>query len=534
MSFESMIGLVAPGYAAKRAKAKLDLARYEAAKTVVASGYGNYAASHNRSGTKSWFADGGSSKQDIDDHIDTLRKRSRDAVMGVPLAAAAVKTVRTNVIAGGLVPTPQVDGEALGMEPEQVSVLQAQIVREFALWAESVACDSERRDNFYQLQKIAFYGMVVNGDTPALMEMKEMVGTPYKTCVKILEADQLCSPNQNDRLYPCKVEGHDVQRIVQGVETNESGEICAYWFCNHHPLDSTQGEKRWERVIARGEKTGRPNVIHLFDKERSGQRRGVPMLAPVLESIKQLGRYTQAELDAAVVAALFTVFVERQEESDDSLFGEFQKQSDTEKLGDFAPGMDAGQDIKMGNGAIISLAPGEKANIAAPGRPNAGFEAFYNAVTMDIASGMEIPVEVLRKQFSTSFSAARGALNEFWRTCGMLRDLFSEQFCQPIYEAWFSEAVALGRIKAPGYWNDPIIRKAYTNCMWNGPARTNLNPVQEVQAAQQRVENGFTTAEQETAQISGGSYEANMRQRKIEQRLKREVEEIGSTQPTVL
>ena len=65
---------------------------------------------------------------------------------------------------------------------------------------------------------------------------------------------------------------------------------------------------------------------------------------------------------------------------------------------------------------------------------------------------------------------------------------------------------------------------------WNGPARTNLNPKDEAEAAQMRVNSGFSTAAQETAQMTGGSYEANMRQRKAEAALKREVDEIAGAQ----
>ena len=81
----------------------------------------------------------------------------------------------------------------------------------------------------------------------------------------------------------------------------------------------------------------------------------------------------------------------------------------------------------------------------------------------------------------------------------MQRDWFTDDFCTPIYEEWFDEAVARGRIDAPGYFDDPAIRKAYTGCAWNGPARTNLNPVQEVDAAVKRVDAGFSTAQEETA-----------------------------------
>lgn len=158
------------------------------------------------------------------------------------------------------------------------------------------------------------------------------------------------------------------------------------------------------------------------------------------------------------------------------------------------------------------------------------YDAFTNALIRQIGAALEIPPEVLFKQFTTSYSAARGALNEFWRTCSMQRDWFTDDFCQPIYEEWFAEAVARGRIAAPGFFADPAIRKAYTACAWNGPARTNLNPVQEVDAAVKRVDAGFSTAQEETATMTGGDYNRNIRQRVIEAKRKREVDEITNPQ----
>jgi len=110
----------------------------------------------------------------------------------------------------------------------------------------------------------------------------------------------------------------------------------------------------------------------------------------------------------------------------------------------------------------------------------------------------------------------------------MQRDWFSDDFCQPIYEAWFAEAVARGRILAPGFFSDPAIRKAYTDCKWNGPSRTALNPSQEVEAAIKRVDAGFSTAEEETAQLTGGDYNRNIRKRVTEAKRKRKVDQITS------
>ena len=335
----------------------------------------------------------------------------------------------------------------------------------------------------------------------------------------------MCSPDGFDRLMPCSVQGYKVHSIVQGVETDADGMVVAYWVCNHHPLGSHSATDAdgitWKRVEAYGAKTGRRNVLHVMNRERAGQMRGVPILAPVLESLKQLGRYTDAEITAAVISAMFTVFVKSQNPTEGRPFGEMIPAEELIDRGDE-------NSIELGPGAIIDLNPGEEVQFADPKHPNTGYDAFTNATIRMIGAALEIPPEVMLKQFSTSYSAARGALNEFWRTCGMQRDWFADDFCQPVYEEWFTEAVARGRISAPGYFSDPAIRKAYTACSWNGPARTNLNPVQEVTAAIKRAEACFSTAQEETAQMTGGDYNRNIKQRVMEAKRKREVDVIGS------
>ena len=54
---------------------------------------------------------------------------------------------------------------------------------------------------------------------------------------------------------------------------------------------------------------GAPGVLMIYETERAEQYRGVPYLAPVIESLKQLTRYSEAEMMAAVINGIFTVFV---------------------------------------------------------------------------------------------------------------------------------------------------------------------------------------------------------------------------------
>lgn len=518
--FDSLLTAIAPERAVKRAAA-------QSAIRAINSGYSNYGASLHKKSMRGWTWHGGSPKEDIEDNLRVLRERSRDAFMGVPLATGAIKTMRTNVVCGGLTPTPQIDNAFLGISDEEAQKINAQIAREFDLWANKPTCDADRLDNFYMLQQLVFTGFLLNGDAVAVLQNKKSPGVPYDLRLRIIEADRLCSPSFMDVLSPCEINGRHVEKIVQGVETDAAGMVIAYWICDRHPLASTAAAglaaSHWTRVEAYGAKTGRQNILCLMQRDRAGQVRGVPLLAPVLESLKQLGRFTDAELTAAVVSAMFTVFIKKTDQSDEIPFGEMlppEVQVD-------APDKTS---VELAPGAFIDLNPGEDVQFADPKHPATGFEAFMNAIVKQMAAALEIPSEVLYKQFSTSYSAARGALNEFWRTTGMHRDWFADYFCQPVYEAWFREAVCKGRIKAPGFLVDPAVAAAYMNCTWNGPARTNLNPKDEAAAAQMRVNSGFSTAAQETAQMTGGSYEANMRQRKSEAALKREVDEIAGAQ----
>ena len=521
---DKAIAAISPTHAMRRAAARTAL-------EIINTGYGNYGANLTKKSMRGWDYAGGSAKEDIEDNIDILRQRSRDAYMGIPTAAAALKTMRTNVIAGGLIPSPQIDGEYLRISDDELERLQQQITREFSLWADTPACDAERVDNFYKLQQLAFLSYLMSGDTFVLMPMREEPGQPYSLRIRIIEADRVCSPDLFDRLVPCEVNGIKVQQIVQGVETDAEGVVVAYWICNRHPLSNTAtiqpGEMQWTRVEAFGKETGRRNVLHIMNRERPGQRRGVPILAPVLEAIKQLGRYTDAEVTAAVLSAMFTVAVLKQNPSDGRPFGEMLPP-------DMLIDSEDQSSIELGPGAFVDMAPGEDIKMIDPKHPNTGYDEFTNAVIRQIGAALEIPPEVLFKQFTASYSAARGALNEFWRTCAMQRDWFKDDFCKPIYDEWFAEAVARGRIKAPGFFADPAIRKTYVACTWSGPARTNLNPVQEVQAAAMRVENCFSTAADETAQMTGGDYNRNVRARVIEAKRKKEVDEIVNPAPQII
>lgn len=503
--FEKIISFVSPKMGAKRIAEKKKI-------ELLNSGYSNYGASTRKSSLLGWTDGGGSAHEDIHRNLRKLRERSRDLYMGAPLATGAVKTLRTNVIGSGLRLKSQIDHDIVGITREQAKELEGIIEREFATWAETQECDLTRIDNFYELQQVAFLNWLISGDVIATLPVKKRNHVFYDLRINLIEADRISTPD---------TEGYDT-KVVEGVEVDVHGEVVAYHIQSTHPLSTAEWvERKWTRVEAFGAKTGRRNIIHLMNRERIGQRRGVPFLAPVIESLKQITRYEEAELMAAVVSGMFTVFIEKESPSNDLPFA--QGVPPEERV------TNDGNSIELSPGAIVDLEQGEKANTVNPGRPNANFDGFVTAIARQIGTALEIPYELLMKHFTASYSASRGALLEAWKMFRMYRTWMANDFCQPIYEEWLAEAVAKGKVNAPGFFADPVIQRAYARAEWNGPAQGLLNPLAEVNAAVLRMENGLSTHEREAVEINGSSFRKNMEQLGEENELLKEVYEDAKT-----
>lgn len=457
--------------------------RAKAALTILNSGYSRHGASTNKNSMRGWVTTTGDPDEDITENLPLLRERSRDAFMGGGLSAGAIKTVRTNVVGAGLRLNPTPDGKFLNLTPDQVKEWKAKTLREFKMWADKTDCDAARRLTFGQLQSLALVSALMNGDSFALLPVKQRVGQPYDLRIQLIEADRVVDPSNKD--------GKDIRG---GIELDVLGESVACYIAKKHPA-SAYSNVETQRIEFFGKETGRPNVLHIaHDWERIGQRRGVPFLAPILETLKQLGRYQDAELMASVVSSMFTVFV-KSNTPENPMGDQFPLHEQVAAGDDFA--------YEMGSGAIVSLGEGEDITTANPARTNSSFDAFCTSVIRQIGASLEIPYEVLIKHFTSSYSASRGALLEAWKMFKMRRTWLVQTFCQPIYEEWLAEAVAKGRIDAPGFFNDPAVRAAWCGAEWFGPTQGHLNPLQEANAAKVRIETEISTRERESAEMNG-------------------------------
>ena len=466
--------------------------------------YGSHGASTTKNSLLGWIIDAGNAEDSIDLYSSALRQRSRDLYEGGGLARSGVNTLTTSVCGWGIMPKPKIDGDFLGLTDEAREETERNILREWRLWAENKMCDAERQQNFYDLQQLAFLSMLMSGDVFVLFGMKENPRTPYQTTIRLIEADRICNPDSSGNSE--SKESDSGGRIIDGVEIDKEGVVIRYYIASRSPIAANDNsELTWTPIDAFGSDTGYENILHIMTHERPEQRRGVPLVAAEIEGLKQFSRYMNAEIAGKLVSAMLTVFITSKD--DDGKAGMEDAVNEDEKV------TDDELKLELAPGAIYDLPPGKHPETVDPKRSDTQFEVFVNTFIMVIASSMGIPKEVLVKKYESNYTAARAALLDFWRTVKVYRRRFNSGFNQPIYEQWLAEAVAAGRIEAPGFFDDPIVRQAWCGCSWMGASMGHVDPLKEVNAAEARIRNNISTEEQEAMEYNGNNWDEVVRQR---------------------
>lgn len=468
-----------PGLVAKRIRAETDLkkAKYEQKITDEIFQYHNHGA-------------GDQNAMDYDDEINdadydigkskkTLMARSRDEFMGNSIASGAIKRIRTNVIGTGIKLKANIDNTLLQLDQNKKEEIENKLEHLWKMWSNSTECDYYRTSKLSQLQSLAILTLLIDGECLAALTYKVYSGELFAPKIRLLDPASCENPYITN--------GKD---IVNGVEKDKKGVVVAYHFKKNKESDETI------RVKVHGSLTGRKNLLVLMDKERIGQRRGVPLISPVLEILHQMRKFTHAELMAATINSYFAAFIENENES--------TKNKSPFKKKDGTP-------VTLESGIISELAKGQTIKFPETNRPNSGFTKFMETMCVHLGAALELSPELLLLKFSNNYSASKGALLESWKMLKMRRQWFTDDFMQPIYDEFVDYCVAMELIDLPGYEN-PINKMAYRNAQWFGQAQGSLDPLKEARASEVKIRNQLTTRAKEAMEINGTDVMDNMGQ----------------------
>lgn len=487
------------------------------------SGYSEGGASHNNKSLKGYNPKKLGYKADIGANLSTLRDRSADLAINTPVGTAAINTSTTHTVGAGLNVFPRPKFQILGISAEDARAWARKVRAEFDLWADSKDCDIYRKNNLYDMQSIAYQGYLTDGDSFAVFRRKPTTpDMPYTLRLQLIEGNRVSNPLTTSTYAtgdPTGVEAlnsDNANRILNGVEIDTDGAIVAYWVSNQVPGEPiTSILTSWARVEAYGKRTSIPNVLQISNDTRPEQYRGVPYLAPVIETLKQVYRYTNAELTSAIIKSYFALFFTEAVTNSGSLndmLADNGVDDPTEPVVDVS-------EYNLGPGTLNALPKGVDVKSVDASNAQSTFEVFSTQLIKQVGAALNQPYEVLMKNFNSSYSASRAAMLQAWEEYKLRRKWFARDFCQPIYEVWLMEAVATGRIEAPGFFDDPLIRKAWCNADWFGPTMSILDPVKDMNGSTLRVENGVSTREREAAEMTGTDLEENIAQLAFEKQL---------------
>lgn len=254
-------------------------------------------------------------------------------------------------------------------------------------------------------------------------------GNPYR--IQLLEAEHIDGAKTLDGT---------------GIEYDLKGRALNYWIFPKFP-DGFEG-------LADSVRVGASGILHIYERTRASQRRGISPLAPSLQKIYMIDDLEDAELIASRAAASFGLIIES-------------------PLQDAAPlppkkGESTGETVKDENGkdrafmpmgGVFEALPGEKVSSFKNERPNPNFEPFRRGCQRVAAHSIGVSYEKATGDYSqVNYSSAKMGDSVDWANVKRRQTRLKKKMLNPIIKKWLRYEIAtvgVPGISASAYLRNP-------------------------------------------------------------------------------
>ena len=422
------IAALSPQWALKRQRARAAMGLLER----------SYDGAETGRRTGGWVTAATSADSEISASIVKLRDRSRALVRDNPYASRARDTFVANVVGTG------------------ITVKAANAREAWERWVNE--CDADGLLDFYGLQALVMRSLFESGECLIrYRERRPEDGLIVPLQLQVIEPDYLDS----SKMGPLKGGGW----MVSGVEYDAIGRRAAYWLFNQHPGDVVN-----RGISLESKRIAADQVLHIFERQRPGQTRGVPRMASILLKMRDLDDYEEAELVRKGIESCFSAIVT----TEDPGAGLTEGTTDA-----------AGNRIEsLGAGLIQYLKPGQDIRFGAP-TASGDYGAYTKTQLRAIAAGIGITYEQMTGDLSdVNYSSIRAGLVEFYKTVDMLQwHVLVPMMLQPIWSRWSATAFA---VKA-------VAKRPPERPTWTPPRRQWVDPSKEVRAARDEIAGNITS-----------------------------------------
>ena len=458
--FETIINFFSPTAALKRALARQSL-------EVIAKSERAYDAGGYSRRTKNWYAPQTSATTENAQALRILRNRARELVRNNCWASKAVNVVANNVVGSGMRASfaPKMDTTSGKKQAEKLKFAWQD-------WANSTDCDFDENLNLYGLQNLIMRTVVECGECLILKYVEgDELAKNYRLKLRLLEGDFI-DTSKHDGLLGAPNADYN----FYGVRLSAAGKRLGVWIYDRHPENGADTSKLYTM----------DKIIHVYEKMRIGQHRGVPMGVSAFIRMRDMNEYEDAQLMRQKIAACFSLFVHNAGGAG-VLAGKQQGQpSELERV---EPGI------------IQYLAPGEDISFATP-PPIEGFAEYSRQVLRGIAGAYNITYESLTSDYSqVNFSSGKlSAIEQDKNTAKLQRDVLGVAL-EKIY-LWWAEVVGI---------KEGVTKAGSIRVEWTTPKREMIDPVKETNALRLMQLAGMKSP-QEVSREMGYDYEDTLRE----------------------
>jgi capsid protein len=443
----------------------------------------------------------------------TLRARSSQLFNENLYARGLIRRLVTNEINTGLTPEAMPDETIIGVAENSLTDWTESVETRFGLWGKNPKlCDFKHKSTFGDLQRTVRMEALVSGDVLVVLRRNSVTNLPQ---VQLINGNKVQTPYGDDNKIR---KGHEVKH---GVEFDRLGRVVAHWIKQDNGLG-------FKRMPAFGEKSGRKMswLVYGTDK-RLDDVRGQPILALVMQSLKEIDRYRDSVLRKAVINSLIAMSVEKSNDKMGTLpLQGAAVRNDAATLSDGDGSTRKLNIAQLIPGATVDeMQMGETLNMHGGQGTDMNFGAFEEAVIVSIAWANEVPPEILRLAFSNNYSASQAAINEFKIYLNRVWVDFGETFCTPIYIEWLLAETLTQKIIAPGLlqaWrstNQHDIFGAWVSVDWYGSIKPSTDMLKSGKGSELLLKLGLTTHAREARGATGTKFTQNVKRLTTENKL---------------